>query len=231
MKKLLILILILLLIILGGVIGVKGTNIAGVEILSVEGIQTKSNQLDQKIQQATKLAEKDYIQAVDNVNSDAKKLKETKQDYLDMTEISSESDIQAATYLKEYEMEKLWVQIGNHATSNGVDIKMAVTPGTSGAEGTYNLNFTATGGYVQIEEFISSIENDSTLGFKIEEFRMTPDGNNLKATFVCRDIPIKEISAVENTENKDNADGTNGTAESTNLSTNSSSTNTTNTSN
>ena len=123
-----------------------------------------------------------------------------------MTVISEDGEVQTANQIEKYEIETLWVKLGNHATKEGVVMKMDVTNGSSGAQGSYNLNFTATGGYVQIEDFISSIENDSTLGFKIEEFKMIPSGNELQATFVCKDIPIKEISSTTVTKPKDQTD-------------------------
>lgn len=195
MKKLLILILITLLLILTMFIGIKGVTIGKIEILGIQGIQAKNSELDSKIQDAAKLVEKTYAQTISEVNSNAKKLKEEKQNYQDMTAISSDGETQAVNQIEKYEIETLWVKLGNHATSEGVVMKMDVTSGSSGAQGSYNLNFTVTGGYVQIEDFISSIENDSTLGFKIEEFKMAPSGNDLQATFVCKDIPIKQVSS------------------------------------
>lgn len=196
MKKLLILILIALLVALTMFVGIKGVTIGSIEILGIQEIQKKNSELDEKIQEAGKLAEKTYGEAINEVNSNAKKLKEEKQNYEDMTIISTDGEVQASNQIEKYEIEALWVKLGKHATSEGVVMKMDVKPGSSGAQGVYNLNFTATGGYVQIEEFISSIENDSTLGFKIEEFKMVPSGNDLQATFVCKDIPIKEVSAL-----------------------------------
>ncbi len=206
MKKMLILVLIALLIALAAFIGIKGVTIGSVEILGIQGIQEKNSELDEKIQEAAKLAEKTYQQAVSEVNINAKKLQEEKKNYEDMTVISEDGEVQTANQIEKYEIETLWVKLGNHATKEGVVMKMDVTNGSSGAQGSYNLNFTATGGYVQIEDFISSIENDSTLGFKIEEFKMIPSGNELQATFVCKDIPIKEISSTTVTKPKDQTD-------------------------
>lgn len=206
MKKMLILVLIALLIALAAFIGIKGVTIGSVEILGIQGIQEKNSELDEKIQEAAKLAEKTYQQAVSEVNINAKKLQEEKKNYEDMTVISEDGEVQIANQIEKYEIETLWVKLGNHATKEGVVMKMDVTNGSSGAQGSYNLNFTATGGYVQIEDFISSIENDSTLGFKIEEFKMIPSGNELQATFVCKDIPIKEISSTTVTKPKDQTD-------------------------
>ncbi len=210
MKKMLILVLIALLLALTAFIGMKGVTIGSIEILGIQGIQERNSELDEKIQEAGKLAEKTYQQAVSEVNINAKKLQEEKKNYEDMTAISEDGDVQAANQIEKYEIETLWVKLGNHATTEGVVMKMDVTNGSSGAQGVYNLNFTATGGYVQIEDFISSIENDSTLGFKIEEFKMIPSGNELQATFVCKDIPIKEISSTTTTKPKDQTNETSG---------------------
>ena len=209
MKKLLILILITLLLILTMFIGIKGVTIGKIEILGIQGIQAKNSELDSKIQDAAKLVEKTYAQTISEVNNNAKKLKEEKQNYQDMTEISSDGETQAVNQIEKYEIETLWVKLGNHATSEGVVMKMDVTSGSSGAQGSYNLNFTVTGGYVQIEDFISSIENDSTLGFKIEEFKMAPSGNDLQATFVCKDIPIKQVSSTTTVTQSTTTDGNN----------------------
>ena len=143
------------------------------------------------------------------INDLNKKLKEEKQNYQDMTAISSDGETQAVNQIEKYEIETLWVKLGNHATSEGVVMKMDVTSGSSGAQDSYNLNFTVTGGYVQIEDFISSIENDSTLGFKIEEFKMAPSGNDLQATFVCKDIPIKQVSSTTTVTQNTTTDGNN----------------------
>ena len=209
MKKLLILILITLLLILTMFIGIKGVTIGKIEILGIQGIQAKNSELDSKIQDAAKLVEKTYAQTISEVNSNAKKLKEEKQNYQDMTAISSDGETQAVNQIEKYEIETLWVKLGNHATSEGVVMKMNVTSGSSGAQDSYNLNFTVTGGYVQIEDFISSIENDSTLGFKIEEFKMAPSGNDLQATFVCKDIPIKQVSSTTTVTQNTTTDGNN----------------------
>ena len=246
MKKLLILILIALLVALSIFIVIQGVNIGSLEILGVKGIQSKSSQLDEKIQQAGKLAEKDYQQALNDVKTNTKKLQEEKKNYEDMTQISEDGDIQTANQIEKYEIETLWVKLGNHATTQGVVMKMDVKKGS--AQDIYDLQFTATGSYISITDFISAIENDSSLGFKIEEFKLVPSssGSDLQATFVCKDIAIKDVSqsaVTTTTDNKLQADEktnelnntkstsntTNGTANnSTNSANTTNSTNTTN---
>ena len=243
MKKLLILILIALLVALSIFIVIQGVNIGSLEILGVKGIQSKSSQLDEKIQQAGKLAEKDYQQALNDVKTNTKKLQEEKKNYEDMTQISEDGDIQTANQIEKYEIETLWVKLGNHATTQGVVMKMDVKKGS--AQDIYDLQFTATGSYISITDFISAIENDSSLGFKIEEFKLVPSssGSDLQATFVFKDIAIKDVSqsaVTTTTDNKLQADektnelnNTNSTSNTTNGTANNStnSANTTNSTN
>lgn len=226
MKKLLMLILIGLLIALSIFIVINGFEIGSVQVLSYTDIQAKNKELDKKIQQASKLAEKDYKQAVSDVEESSKKLEQEKKEYEDMTAISSEGDVQVASQIERYEVETLWVKLGNYATSEGAVIRMDIVQGN--ASDIYNLKFTVNGSYISITDFISDIENDSTLGFKIEEFKMLPStsGTDLQATFVCKDIAIKDVSetsnpnlGVENTNttNGNTSNNTNTTANNTNV--------------
>lgn len=238
MKKVLILILIALLLALTMFVAINGVQIGKLEILGVTGIQDRNSELEEKIAQATKLASTDYKKAVSTVQENSKKLEEEKKKYEDMTAISTDSEIQEAAQLQTYEIEYLWAKIGNHATSEGATIKMDVTKGTNTTTSTYNLKFTVTGTYISITDFISDIENDSSLGFKIEEFKMLPgNGSDLEATFVCKDIAIKDLSQEVITQNNDeNNTNTTNRTNSTNTTnttntTNSTNTNTSNTTN
>ena len=229
MKKTLMLILIGLLVTLSIYIVLNGVTIGSIEILGVQQIQEKNNQLDEKIQEAGKLANKDFAQAVNSVKDNAKKLENEKNNYQDMTAISTEGEVASSSQIEKYEIETLWVKLGNHATKEGAVMKMDVEKGNT--EETYNLKFTVTGTYIAIEEFISNVENDSTLGFKIEEFKMVPNesGENLQATFVCKEIAIKDVSATTQVVNTDNTmnDGTTNTAPTNSTNTTSNTTNST----
>lgn len=224
MKKVLILVLIALLLTLSIFLMMNGVKVGGLQVLGIKEIQQESSELDSKIQQAGKLVEKDYQQAVSTVSSNAKKLAEEKKNYEDLTAINENGEMQSANQIEKYEIETLWVRLGNHATSQGAVMQMDVTKGNNSASDVYNLKFTATGSYISITDFISAIENDSTLGFKIEEFKMKPQGSELQATFVCKDIAIKDISANATQSQTDTSNSQSNTN-------NTSTTNTTNTSN
>lgn len=220
MKKLLILILIALLVLLGYFIIIQGVGTEGsLQILGIKGIQAKNAELEQKIQEATSLAEKDYQSVLSEIKQNAQSFEDAKKRYEDNVIINEGGEVE--TLSKPYDIETLWVRLGNHATSQGATIQeMKVNNSTTGAEGTYDLDFTITGSYICITDFISAIENDSTLGFKIEEFNMRPSGSELQATFTCKDISINKDELNENvviTTTTDNTTNTSGnTANSTN---------------
>lgn len=220
MKKLLILILIALLVLLGYFIIIQGVGTEGsLQILGIKGIQAKNAGLEQKIQEATSLAEKDYQSVLSEIKQNAQSFEDAKKRYEDNVIINEGGEVE--TLSKPYDIETLWVRLGNHATSQGANIQeMKVNNSTTGAEGTYDLDFTITGSYICITDFISAIENDSTLGFKIEEFNMRPSGSELQATFTCKDISINKDELNENvvvTTTTDNTTNTSGnTANSTN---------------
>lgn len=224
MKKLLISILIALLLILSIFIAVNGLNVGKIEVLGIRGINQKNSELDQKIQQATQLSTIDYQKAVDEVEENSKKLTEEKKNYEDMALLNTDSEGQATAQIQKYEVEALWVKLGNHATSEGATMKMDIVKGSSTSENMYDLNFTVNGSYISIIDFISDIENDSTLGFKIENFHMSGSGDSLQATFVCKEISIIDVNESQVDTGTNNNNTTNSTTSSAN---NTNSTNTT----
>ena len=232
MKKLLILILIALLLALCGFIAIQGVNLGSVKILGISEMQDKNADLEEKIQEATSLVQKDYASAKNEVEQSSEEFEEVKDIYENKIIINENGEIEG---IKIYDIETLWVRLGNHAKRQGVVMNMNVGPSTTGADGTYDLDFTATGSYICITDFVSAIENDSTLGFKIEEFKLVPSGSDLQATFTCKDISINKnelnTSTVMTTQNTNTTNNTTNTTNSTNSTNNTTNnTNTTNTS-
>ncbi len=223
MKKLLILILIALLLLLGFFIVIQGVQIGNLGILGIKGIQAKDVDVDSKVQEANSLVQTDYAALVNEIEQNSDSFETAKKDYEDKVTINEGGEVEDLN--KPYDIETLWVRVGNHATRQGVIMNMDVGNGSDGSEGTYDLHFTATGSYISITDFISAIENDSTLGFKIEEFKMVPSGSELQATFTCKNISInkKELNQQiitttneTNTENNTNATNSSNTTNTTN---------------
>lgn len=194
MRRILISALILILIAIFTLMAASGINIGKLKIASIREIIEENEQLDTDIENLNTTIETDYVSAKSNLDASFKKLQTSKQKYQDTIIYSTEEEIKAANQTEKYEIGYLWTKIGLFATKNNVIIQANVTSGS--VSGLYNISFTATGEYISISEFIRAIENDSNLGFKIEDFAMSPNtsNENLKATFVIRNISIDSDS-------------------------------------
>ena len=163
MKKLLISIIILLMLILTGFTIVKGIDIGPLKVLGILEIKDENDKLDDKVKQATKLTSTDYQKKIDDLNTAIKQLETQKNSYEDMVNVSTDSQVEAANQTYNNTIDFLFVRIENHAKSEGVTMKMEVTRSSTGVNNVYNLNFTATGSYTGIEEFITGIEDGSNI--------------------------------------------------------------------
>ena len=230
MKKILIITLMALLLILTVYTMVSGLSLGAVQIPGIMGIIQKNDELDAKIAQANKLADTEYKKKLNDLTNNTKKLEDEKKEYQDLAAVSLESGNGTTGQIEKYEIEYLWTRVGNHATSEGVNVDMDVQT-IEAAQGIYNLDFTVTGSYIGIQEFISSIENDSSLGFKIEQFAMTGSGDTLTAKFICKNIMIKDIenANVSTDSNKEKDTKDTNTTNTTNSTKNSNTSNSTNT--
>lgn len=193
MRKLLILVLIIILLAALGIMLTSGIAIGSFEIPSIKKIIDENKDLDTKIAELNTAIENDYASARTSLDTSVKTLESEKQKYQDTITYSTEEEIKAANQTEEYEISYLWTKIGLYATNNNVTIQANVSSGT--VAGLYNISFTARGEYISISEFVYAIENDSTLGFKIEDFALVPySENTLQATFIIRNIAIDEDS-------------------------------------
>lgn len=212
MRNLLIGILIIVLLVLAGYMLMERVNIGNLEILGIEAIAEKNDELDQKILDGTKLATVTYKETLDTLDSANRQLQQEKQAYENY--VSTDNGTGAVSQIQSYEVEYLWTKIGNYAKREGVILKMDVAINNA-VLGTYDLNFNVTGTYVGITEFIYDLDNDSSLLFKVENFKLLPNAqettqkqeqkeekedsenesttqtnSTLVATFTCKDISI-----------------------------------------
>lgn len=196
MRKYLMAILAVIFLIFAVIVIRNGFSIGNFRILSWSELAANNEKLDNDIRNLESLVTVTNPQEQSKLNESYKKLLIKKEDYADKLLYSSESEIAAATQTEVYETEFLWTKIGNYATqNNGIDMKIDVVRGSSGVSNQYNLNFTLIGEYAYISDFISSIENDAKLGFKIERFNMVPS----------------KVSTTTNTNNNSNNNSSNGT--------------------
>lgn len=232
MKKILTFILILLLVILAIQMVVNGIQIGDFQILSIQGLKEENLELDDKILQSEKLATTTYNAELKKLENKINELQNNKKRYEELVAITSESNYEIASREQNYKLEYLYYQLGEIAKKNEVTLKIDISTSSSGIENLYDVTLISTyeapvtdeSGYVRITDFIYDVENDSTLGFKVEDFSLVPysvppktvtttqevvneDGsistvtvNNvieqygLKGTFTAKNISIKDIS-------------------------------------
>ena len=120
-----------------------------------------------------------------------------KDEYVELANVSSDKDLINASKQEIYKIEYIWTRIGSHATSEGVELKLDITAGETGEQESKNLLFTVTGNYIAVINFVLSIEDDSQLGFRIENFKILPGSgeNGRQATFTVRNVRIKQENA------------------------------------
>ncbi len=198
MKKILIGILIVLLLVMAYFAIFRGISIGSFEILSVAQIQEKNDKLTEEIAQTETLIYSSYPTKTSELEKSVSGLIGAEEEYLDLADVSTESEISQANKQETYKIEYLWTRIGSHATNEGVTLKLDITTGETGEANTKNLSFTIGGNYIAIINFLRAIEDDSQLGFRIENFKIAPGAgtDSRLATFIVRNVRIKQ----ENTE-------------------------------
>ena len=201
MKKLLIGVLIILLIILAYFAIFEGITLGNFQVLSVVQIKQENDRLDQEIAQTQILMNNDYKTKTDELESSVSQLLVAKDEYHDLASVSTEGELAAASQDEIYTVEYLWTRFGRHATAEGVNLYYEISSGSTGESDVKNISFTVSGEYIPIINFVEALEDDDELGFRIENFKITPGGDYLQATFLVRNVRIKieNVSSAVNT--------------------------------
>lgn len=217
MRKFLFAVLAILILVLVFFLVRDGLSIGKINILGVTEIQALNGQVDQKIAEATELTQQDFNAENQKLNDALEDVATQREKYETVLAQSSKEDIQEALTQEKYEVEKLWISIGNYADEHNVKVNMQITNSSSGIAEVKDLRFTVNGSYVGITDFIYDLEDDAELEFKIENFNMTPDveKGNLKSTFVVRDINVNIANVTTSTVTEETTIDTQSTNETT----------------
>lgn len=199
---------------------VRGITIGNFQISSIPDIKEDSLKLDSEIEELNNLKNVTYKKKIDDLQTATKNLTTAKQKYLDLASISTDTEIQHANQEQTYAMEFLWNKVGKYATKEGLGLTWNVV--SAKVKNKYTLNFTVTGGYIAIINYVYALENDAELSFRIENFKIVAGGTNaadntstndfkVTATFTVNNIGIKEESittSLKSTENLNNSTDT-----------------------
>lgn len=217
MKNILLTILTILITVIMVIVMKSGINIGSLHILGFQGIAEENQKLLDAIEQS-KQKNNEYTAKLQTINSDSEKLATAKKEYFDLVQVSTTSEIQEAMQIKSYRVEYLWSRVGNHATKEGVKVKMEIASSSIGDSAYKDLKFTVNGNYLAITNFIYDLENDESLDFTIDDFYMKSD----VASFTVKDVKIiqeeksnmpENQNTVENSNNTNNTNNTNTVSE------------------
>ena len=217
MRRILLGVLILCLLALTIYVMVEKLEIGSFEVLGIKKILNKNDELDETIKQAKTVVEVEVENKKKELNNAYNQMNIKKTDYEELISVSTEEEVQFASQFLTYNVEFLWTRIGNHAKSEGVKLKIDFKENTTVANN-YDLDFTVTGEYIGITDFLYKIENDSELGFKIENFALTSGAVNVNTnsttkngetsnatqstligTFTCKNITVNGIEKITTT--------------------------------
>ena len=231
MKRLITFISLIVIIFLGYKFITKG---AGDKIVSYNTIETKSEALTKKLAAYDKRNQDDFEAAKSTLDSSIKTYKNSKEKYetiyKELTEImqanpnSDESEQIEQVIVsdqKVYFWDYILYALGTYGKKHGVDVNITVSTSaqTNPASSLYDLfiadvNFTITGAYMNVSNFISELENDSELAWEINDFSMESGSANgfsgVSAKFNVKGIPIDSKSYINTVQNQTTDNTNNG---------------------
>ena len=214
MRKILIIILIILLLVLAYFTIFQGISIGTFDILSTKDIIKLNEDLTHKIEEANTKTKSELPNKESELESSVETLLENKEKYYKVANVSTETEISKANKEEVYDIEYLWLRVGSHARKEGVNIKMEIKQGDAGD--IKNLTFAVNGKYVGIIDFVSALEDDSELDFRIENFKLIPSDENLQATFNVTGIRINIENTNESVDTTNQIDNNNAEINTTN---------------
>lgn len=206
MKNKIIIITLIISVILVMGLAIFGIKIGNFEIPSISKIIAKNNQINSNIEEATRLTSLEYPQKISDLETTINNFNVQKEKYEQLSGFSNEEN-KGLYETEKYDIGYLWTTLGNYANKN--KIKLAIDVKKASATNLYDLYFTVQGEYVDISSFVTKIENDSELSFRIYNFKITPGNSNvnLKATFVVKDVNIDDSTLIKQSSSLANTKG------------------------
>lgn len=171
MRKLLLYLIALLLLAGAVLIVIRGIALGPITIYSFLEISAENTALEKLIDTAVKTKDVKYSDALNQQKQAYDTLINEKASYQQLLELGVDENGIPLSKIQEYEIEKIWITLGNYADKQGVDLRMDISVNNSVAK-TYDLNFTVVGEYIQIADFLYDIQRDNTLVFNIENFKL-----------------------------------------------------------
>ena len=231
MRKIVILLVLVLSIVGCYVIAVEGVDYNFLEIASYDEVKAANKELDTQISELNRKNTTEFESKRTALTTAVKNYKDKKAQYEALAPtVQQEEEVpeETTSNTKTYDVDFLWTIVGNYATEEGITIDFTfvksatATATTTTSDSEYytmaDINFTISGSYNSLIEFIYDIEEDDRLAFEIRNFKMSKGGSDIQATFSVIGVPINnenltsfttQTTTDNSTNTVDNTTGTN----------------------
>ena len=183
------------------IVSVEGVQSNLIQIASYDEVKAANKQLDTQISELNRKNTTEYESKRTALTTAVKNYKDKKEKYEALAPTVQETEEQepeetATSNTKPYDVDFLWTIVGNYATETGISIDFTFVKSTTASTSNSDyftmsdINFTVSGTYNSIIEFIYDIEDDDRLGFEIKNFKMSKGGSGVQATFSAIGVPI-----------------------------------------
>lgn len=212
MRKVILVICTVLLAILLIVTLTKGLQIGNCSILSYSAVEKKSDELNELIASYETKNSNELPSIQSEIKSEIENYNTKKQEYEELL-AQKQANLMSVDNSNCYDVDFLWTKIGNYATTRGLDLEFNITRNSSSTENKEyllaDLNFSLSGEYDQIANFINDLENDEKLEFEIRNFQMSNENSSLKAKFVVYKVAINQETLTKLTSSEEKINDTN----------------------
>ncbi len=156
------------------------------ETSSYAGIAEKSVNLSGKIAELNNKNSSEYNQALNKKEAAISNFESSKKAYDELANQASIEEIREANKEEEYFLDYLWMKIGTFA--NNSEIKVLIDPNYENE----TIDFSVSGQYIAVINFIYDLENDPELAFNIDNLVMQGGSSAkvTKAAFQVRNVKI-----------------------------------------
>lgn len=201
MRKIVFLLIMVLAIVGCYIVSVEGVQSNLIQIASYDEVKAANKQLDTQISELNRKNTTEYESKRTALTTAVKNYKDKKEKYEALAPTVQETEEQepeetTTSNTKPYDVDFLWTIVGNYATETGISIDFTFVKSTTASTSNSDyftmsdINFTVSGTYNSIIEFIYDIEDDDRLGFEIKNFKMSKGGSGVQATFSAIGVPI-----------------------------------------
>ena len=201
MRKIVFLLIMVLAIVGCYIVSVEGVKSNLIQIASYDEVKAANKQLDTQISELNRKNTTEYESKRTALTTAVKNYKDKKEKYEALAPTVQETEEQepeetTTSNTKPYDVDFLWTIVGNYATETGISIDFTFVKSTTASTSSSDyftmsdINFTVSGTYNSIIEFIYDIEDDDRLGFEIKNFKMSKGGSGVQATFSAIGVPI-----------------------------------------